>query len=118
MYIPFDGDGYIKFNISRRVHNKFFRLRKLRFFQHAEYYYNGESLQINYCVDRWFLSLIALPKLIIGTFLEDFPRTIKNIRISFNKNTFAFDAITLPYDNPALRYKLIYKSWQAHINTQ
>ncbi|EFH4438008.1 hypothetical protein FSI90_022875 [Escherichia coli] len=44
------------------------------------YYYNGENVVVEHFLARWFVALIFVPLLLIGTFVDGFPSTWREIK--------------------------------------
>lgn len=112
-----ESKGYTKLKISRSEHNSIYLNRKLKFFTYAEYYYNGKHLQVYHFVARWWVILIALPFIIIGTFTDGFPNTFRELKRHFSPKKYgAFtgdDAYFTDNDFP-IDYEPVIKAWLAH----
>lgn len=66
--------GYICIKLSRSQHKAIFRVRKIRIWDTYAYYYNGEEVIVEHFLARWFVALIFVPFLLIGTLADGFPR--------------------------------------------
>ncbi len=115
VYISPESKGYIRLKISRSEHNAIWCYRKLKFFSHAEYYYNGSHLQVYHFVARWWVILMALPVIIIGTFSCGFPKTYRYLKRSFMQKkygSFTEDDAYFTEDDYPIDYEPIIKAWR------
>lgn len=76
--------------IKRKLHNKMFKSNKLNLFQYSVV---NEDLELDCYVSKWFLTLIFIPILFIGTLVEGFPSAFKNISRLF-KNPYYTESLT------------------------
>ncbi|WP_414456302.1 hypothetical protein [Enterobacter asburiae] len=67
--------GFIRVKVSRSQHKEIFRVRKIRLWNTAEYFYNGETVIVNHFIARWYLALVFIPCLLIGPLLYGIPQT-------------------------------------------
>lgn len=72
--------GYIRIKLSRSQHKAIFKVRKIRILDAYAYYYNGENVVVEHFLVRWFVALIFVPLLLIGTFVDGFPSTWREIK--------------------------------------
>ncbi|HCU5786632.1 TPA: hypothetical protein OUX94_004826 [Escherichia coli] len=72
--------GYIRIKLSRSQHKAIFRVRKIRIWDTYAYYYNGEEVIVEHFLARWFVALIFVPFLLIGTLSDGFPSTWQELK--------------------------------------
>lgn len=113
-YIPPESKGYTRLKISRSEHNAIWRYRKLRFFNQVEYYYNGNHLQVYHFIARWWVVLIALPVIIIGTFSDGLPKTCRDLKRSLMQKkygSFTGDDAYFTEDDYPIAFSPVIKAW-------
>lgn len=62
--------------IKRKLHNEVFPHHKLNVFQYSKI---GEGDVLECYYHKWFLTLIFIPVLIVGTVIQGFPKSIKEL---------------------------------------
>ncbi len=50
------------------------------YLQQCPYYYNGEEVIVEHFLARWFVALIFVPFLLIGTLADGFPSTWQELK--------------------------------------
>lgn len=73
--------------VSRKRHNQMFKYRQLRIYQYSVVSDSG-VLECYY--SKWFIILSFVPVLIVGTFAEGFPSTLKML-LHYFKEPYSFD---------------------------
>lgn len=65
-------DGYLKFNLSKKIHNKLLKHRRIRWFDKYEYFYNDKQIILHRFTNILgiILETIAFPLII---FMEGYP---------------------------------------------
>lgn len=77
--------------IKRKLHNKMFKYRQLKFYQYSIVSDLGD-LECYY--SKWFLILSFIPVLFVGTIAEGFPNTFKML-IMYFKEPYSCDSLTM-----------------------
>lgn len=75
--------GYISIKLTKAEHNAIFKYRKRDFRGYSKYYYNGHNYIAEHFTHRWWVALMAIPGLIIGTLTDGAPSAWTDLKRAF-----------------------------------
>lgn len=85
-------NGYIKFNIQKKEHNKIFKNFKLKFFDKAEYYYSkdDETIIIQKYLNNFaiFLEVVLFPFSLLFFGISNFKEISNSIKRTVNQKKY------------------------------
>lgn len=99
---PLD-NGYIKFKITKKQHNKLFKYRRLKWFNRYEYYYSKEEIIIHNFKNLPFriMFTIGFPLFILLNGLVNFKESFNELNMMWNQKKygrFSSDSISSKSD--------------------
>lgn len=106
--------GYIQVRLARAEHNAIYPYSQRSFRKTAEYYYNGNHLEVFHLIPLWWSVLMLIPVLVIGTLVMGAPSAWKTAKRAVRQKHYgAFtgdDAYFTP-DNYPDEYQPFIDAW-------
>jgi len=106
--------GYIRVKLTRKEHNELFHYRRRDIRIYSEIYYNGNYYIAEHFTRLWWVALMAIPGLILGTLVDGAPSTWRDLKRAFRQRhygSFRADQGPLSLDNYSPEFQPIIDAW-------
>lgn len=109
--------GFIRVKLTRAQHNHLFHFKRRDIRMYSEIYYNGSWYRAEHFTRCWWVAIMAVPALIVGTLIDGAPSSWRDLKHAFRQRhygSFQADEGPVNLDNYPPEFQPIIDAWIKH----